>query len=131
MNSFCLQAFTFHGIACCVTHLYVRKSRRQQTVNCRQNFLSISVRRNDAAIYSKVGLIILLIILTTSMNSKQKFLSAKNIIVFAVLTILLFSFSLCSKFDAPAISTPPAVDTIQYTESAEDFPNPDRGFYRV
>ncbi|HRH47955.1 MAG TPA: DUF4832 domain-containing protein [Panacibacter sp.] len=41
------------------------------------------------------------------------------------------SFTVCSKFDKPAFYYAPATDTLLYTESAEDFPNPERGFYRV
>lgn len=31
-----LQTVAFHGIICCVAHLYIRKSSRQLTVGCRQ-----------------------------------------------------------------------------------------------
>ena len=36
----------------------------------------------------------------------------------------------CNKVEAPAIYTPPKVDTINYAESDADFANPERGFYR-
>ncbi len=45
--------------------------------------------------------------------------------------LIAFCFTQCSKFDNPAVYIPPPADTIIYTESAEDFPNPERGFYRV
>lgn len=41
------------------------------------------------------------------------------------------SFTVCSKFDKPALYYAPATDTLRYVESNEDFPNPERGFYRV
>jgi len=66
-----------------------------------------------------------------NMNKSNRFLSAKNIIMFFGLGGLLLSLTLCSKFDDPALYIPPAVDTVQYTESMEDFPNPERGFYRA
>lgn len=65
------------------------------------------------------------------MNTSNRLLSAKNLIMLFGFAGLLFSLTLCSKFDDPAVYIPPAVDTIQYTESTEDFPNPERGFYRV
>lgn len=58
----------------------------------------------------------------------------KNFIVKYFLLLILsgiaFCFSRCSKFDNPAVYTPPPTDTVTYIESAEDFPNPERGFYR-
>ncbi len=42
-----------------------------------------------------------------------------------------FIFPKCSRFDNPAIYIPPATDTVSYVESNEDFPNPERGFYRA
>jgi len=44
-------AFIFHGIAYCVTHLYVQKSSRRLTVDCRQKYKRTSVRRNRCFIY--------------------------------------------------------------------------------
>ncbi len=41
------------------------------------------------------------------------------------------SFTVCSKFDKPALYYAPAADTLMYIESSEDFANPERGFYRV
>ncbi|MEP6682246.1 MAG: DUF4832 domain-containing protein [Parafilimonas sp.] len=57
----------------------------------------------------------------------------KNKLVFTSILIFLSAilFSHCSKFDNPAIYTPPATDTISYVESDADFANPERGFYRV
>ena len=55
----------------------------------------------------------------------------KNIIPIIMSAILLmFAFIQCNKVEQPVVYTPPAVDTIYYTESNEDFPNPERGFYR-
>src|SRR5436853_3270276 len=45
--------------------------------------------------------------------------------------VLILSSSQCSKIGNPVTYTPPATDTISYTESEEDFPNPERGFYRA
>lgn len=45
--------------------------------------------------------------------------------------ICVLCFSLCSKFDNPPLYHPPLADTVVYTESTEDFPNPERGFYRA
>lgn len=59
------------------------------------------------------------------MKNKPVFAS----IIFCFLSSILFLH--CSKFDNPAIYTPPATDTISYVESDTDFANPERGFYRV
>jgi hypothetical protein len=48
-----------------------------------------------------------------------------------VLLIYLISSAGCSKSDKPALYYPALQDTVQYKESVADFPNPDRGFYRV
>ena len=45
--------------------------------------------------------------------------------------VLSFSFSKCSKIGNPITYKPPATDTVYYDESNEDFPNPERGFYRA
>src|SRR5439155_22413966 len=45
-------------------------------------------------------------------------------------TACAFSFSLCSKVEAPAIYMPLPVDTVNYVESDSDFANPERGFFR-
>lgn len=37
----------------------------------------------------------------------------------------------CNKLGNPVIYTPPGMDTITYTESSDDFANPERGFYRA
>ena len=63
------------------------------------------------------------------MNKSKHFNFLKPTIMFSGLISLLLSLTLCSKFDDPAIYIPPAVDTIHYTESDADFPNPERGFY--
>jgi len=65
------------------------------------------------------------------MSTTKQFFSAKNFIMFFGLAGLLFSLTFCSKFDDPAVYIPPAVDTVQYIESNEDFSNPERGFYRA
>jgi Domain of unknown function (DUF4832)/Domain of unknown function (DUF4874) len=53
-------------------------------------------------------------------------------ILYAVFTAMIFiSCTGCLKGDHPAVYYAPTQDTITYTESNEDFPNPDRGFYRV
>ncbi len=51
------------------------------------------------------------------------------LIVFCIVSIL--SFSQCNKIGNPVTYAPPATDTVTYTESSEDFPNPERGFYRA
>jgi len=48
-----------------------------------------------------------------------------------LLPIFLVFSAGCSKSDKPALLYPVSQDTILYKESSEDFPNPDRGFYRV
>lgn len=45
--------------------------------------------------------------------------------------VLLLSFSQCNKTGNPVTYTPPATDTVYYEENDEDFPNPERGFYRA
>jgi hypothetical protein len=49
----------------------------------------------------------------------------------AFAVVFIIPYYGCLKSDNPALYYPPKQDTIRYTESAEDFPNPDRGFYRV
>lgn len=49
----------------------------------------------------------------------------------AFVVLFTIPFARCLKSDHPALYFPPKQDTIHYTESTEDFPNPDRGFYRV
>ncbi len=43
----------------------------------------------------------------------------------------VISITRCSKADRPYLYYPPKQDTVSYTETDADFPNPDRGFYRV
>src|SRR6476620_1601182 len=59
----------------------------------------------------------------------MKKISIYTVIAFCV--VLILSFSQCSKIGNPVTFTPPVTDTVMYTESDEDFPNPERGFYRV
>src|SRR5438067_2296718 len=54
----------------------------------------------------------------------------KAALLLFISTACAFSFSLCSKVEAPAIYKPPRVDTINYIESDSDFANPERGFFR-
>lgn len=42
-----------------------------------------------------------------------------------------FCLSQCQKIGNPVTYTPDPVDTVFYQESPDDFPNPERGFYRV
>ena len=56
-------------------------------------------------------------------------ISFYSLIVFCIASML--SFSQCNKTGNPVTYTPPATDTIFYEESDEDFPNPERGFYRA
>jgi Domain of unknown function (DUF4832)/Domain of unknown function (DUF4874) len=65
------------------------------------------------------------------MKHNRYFNFTKNTIMLLVLLSCLFSLTYCSKFDDPAVYIPPATDTVQYAENIEDFPNPERGFYRV
>ena len=58
------------------------------------------------------------------------YLMKKNCI-YIFFIIVITSFVQCSKAGNPVTYTPPATDTILYKESGEDFPNPERGFYRV
>jgi hypothetical protein len=44
---------------------------------------------------------------------------------------LITCFIQCSKIGNPVTYASPATDTVLYTASDEDFPNPERGFYRV
>ncbi len=48
----------------------------------------------------------------------------------AVVVFFLTQGSSCNKVEKPALYNPPAADTISYTSSDVDFPNPERGFYR-
>jgi hypothetical protein len=52
-------------------------------------------------------------------------------IVIGFCIVSSFSFLQCSKIGKPVTYTAPATDTVYYAESDEDFPNPERGFYRV
>ena len=52
----------------------------------------------------------------------------KTMVIIAFLSAF---FIQCSKYDNPAIYTPPAMDTVSYVESDSDFANPERGFYRA
>lgn len=49
----------------------------------------------------------------------------------SLLFLSLISCGACTKGDHPALYEPAKQDTVKYLESQEDFPNPDRGFYRV
>src|SRR4051812_28943245 len=51
--------------------------------------------------------------------------------LFYIPVVLIAVFIQCSKIGTPVTYTPPATDTVFYAESKEDFPNPERGFYRV
>src|SRR6478752_9420928 len=51
--------------------------------------------------------------------------------LFYIPVVLIAVFIQCSKIGNPVTYTPPATDTVSYAESGEDFPNPERGFYRV
>ncbi|HEY6975824.1 MAG TPA: DUF4832 domain-containing protein [Chitinophagaceae bacterium] len=45
--------------------------------------------------------------------------------------MLLFTYATnCSEVEKPSLYYPPLTDTLVYTESNEDFANPERGFYR-
>src|SRR5665213_430816 len=59
----------------------------------------------------------------------MKKISVGCLFIFTVITITLFSR--CSKLDNPALYHATVADTVQYIESTADFPNPERGFYRV
>jgi hypothetical protein len=58
------------------------------------------------------------------------YLMKKNFI-YIFFIIVITSFVQCSKAGNAVTYTPPATDTVLYQESDEDFPNPERGFYRV
>jgi hypothetical protein len=49
---------------------------------------------------------------------------------FIALLLSVFVFAACTKSNDPAPVVPDPNVTIKYTESTEDFPNPERGFYR-
>src|SRR5690348_16474654 len=57
--------------------------------------------------------------------------SMKKNFINSFFIIAIASFIQCSKIGNPVTYTPPATDTVFYKESDEDFPNPERGFYRV
>ncbi len=57
-------------------------------------------------------------------------LKKNNCLAFCRLFSALVIAAGCNKVEKPALYFPPATDTIVYTESIADFPNPDRGFYR-
>jgi len=59
----------------------------------------------------------------------MKKISVGCLLIFTAITITLFSR--CSKLDNPALYHATVADTVQYIESTADFPNPERGFYRV
>jgi hypothetical protein len=46
-------------------------------------------------------------------------------------SMAVIAMAQCSKIGNPITYTPPATDTVVYALSNEDFPNPERGFYRV
>lgn len=48
-----------------------------------------------------------------------------------IICISIIAFTQCSKIGNPITYTPPATDTVVYSMSNEDFPNPERGFYHV
>ncbi|MEO8416968.1 MAG: hypothetical protein ABI472_25115, partial [Ginsengibacter sp.] len=41
------------------------------------------------------------------------------------------SLAACNKVGDPVTYATPATDTVLYTQTTADFPNPERGFYRV
>jgi hypothetical protein len=55
----------------------------------------------------------------------------KKNFIYIFFIIAITSFIQCGKTGNPITYTPPVTDTVIYTESDEDFPNPERGFYRV
>ncbi len=55
----------------------------------------------------------------------------KFVVIIFTSLFSIASFTFCSKFDKPVLYYAPATDTLIYVESTEDFPNPERGFYRV
>lgn len=55
----------------------------------------------------------------------------KKYLLFIAFIISIIAFVQCSKVGNPVTYTPPVTDTIFYAESDEDFPNPERGFYRA
>jgi hypothetical protein len=55
----------------------------------------------------------------------------KTNFIYLFLIIAITSFIQCSKIGNPVTYTPPTTDTVLYKESDKDFPNPERGFYRV
>lgn len=50
---------------------------------------------------------------------------------YAFCAAIVFLFTECSKVGNPVTYLTPATDTVFYKQSTEDFPNPERGFYRV
>src|SRR5664279_2217884 len=50
---------------------------------------------------------------------------------YAFCAAIIFLFTDCSKVGNPVTYSTPATDTVFYKQSTEDFPNPERGFYRV
>ncbi len=48
----------------------------------------------------------------------------------AFFLLCLLPGSSCNKVENPIVYQPPAADTVSYTASDADFPNPERGFYR-
>jgi hypothetical protein len=55
----------------------------------------------------------------------------KTLLIYTTFFIAIICILQCSKIGNPVSYTPPATDTVTYKESEEDFPNPERGFYRV
>ena len=66
---------------------------------------------------------------TSNGQSQMKKNISYTISAFCVAVVLLFTE--CSKVGNPVTYAAPPSDTVLYTQSAEDFPNPERGFYRV
>ena len=57
--------------------------------------------------------------------------SMRKYLLFIAFIISFIVFLQCSKVGNPVTYSPPATDTVFYAESEEDFPNPERGFYRA
>ena len=55
----------------------------------------------------------------------------RKYLLFIAFIISFIVFLQCSKVGNPVTYSPPATDTVFYAESEEDFPNPERGFYRA
>ncbi|MFT3947410.1 MAG: DUF4832 domain-containing protein [Agriterribacter sp.] len=57
-----------------------------------------------------------------------KLLHSSSLIALSIMILSIFSFSKCNK--ATATGGDNKANTVTYTESGDDFPNPERGFYR-